>query len=46
MLESGALEIKFIHAGGSGGQNVNKVSTCAQLSYDLAARGVVRGDEE
>ncbi|MDR0881849.1 MAG: aminoacyl-tRNA hydrolase [Candidatus Adiutrix sp.] len=43
VVESAALEIKFIHAGGPGGQNVNKVSTCAQLSYDLNKSGLSPG---
>ena len=32
------VEESFIHSGGHGGQNVNKVSTCVQLRY---ARGHV-----
>ena len=43
MVEPAALEIKFIRAGGPGGQNVNKVSTCAQLSYDLNKSGLSQG---
>lgn len=31
-----AVEISFILAQGAGGQNVNKVSTCAQLRFDVA----------
>ena len=31
------LEEKFIHSGGSGGQNVNKVATCVQLRFDIRA---------
>ena len=30
------LKIKFIHAAGPGGQNVNKVATCAQIYFDVA----------
>jgi protein subunit release factor B len=29
----GRVEESFIHSGGHGGQNVNKVSTCVQLRY-------------
>ena len=31
-----AVEISFILAQGAGGQNVNKVATCAQLRFDVA----------
>jgi ribosome-associated protein len=34
-LDPGELEISFIRASGPGGQNVNKVSTAAQLRFDL-----------
>jgi ribosome-associated protein len=33
---AGLAEIRFIHASGPGGQNVNKVATAAQLRYDLS----------
>lgn len=35
-VESGLIEIKYIHSSGPGGQNVNKVATAAQLRYDLS----------
>ena len=34
-LDPAELEISFIRASGPGGQNVNKVSTAAQLRFDL-----------
>lgn len=30
------LQIRFVHASGPGGQNVNKVATAAQLRFDAA----------
>ena len=34
-LDPGELDISFVRASGPGGQNVNKVSTAAQLRFDL-----------
>jgi ribosome-associated protein len=36
-LDPGELTISFIRASGPGGQNVNKVSTAAQLRFNLVA---------
>lgn len=30
-IQEESLEEKFVHSGGAGGQNVNKVATCVQL---------------
>ena len=35
------LSISFVRAAGPGGQNVNKVSTAAQLRFDLAGSSVL-----
>ncbi len=37
ILDEADLEWRFIRASGPGGQNVNKVATAAQLSYDARA---------
>jgi ribosome-associated protein len=34
-IDADELEISFIRSSGPGGQNVNKVSTAAQLRFDL-----------
>ena len=36
-IDAGELEISFIRSSGPGGQNVNKVSTAAQLRFALEA---------
>ncbi len=36
-LDPAEIVIAFIRASGPGGQNVNKVSTAAQLRFDLGA---------
>ncbi len=36
-LASGEIEIRYIHASGPGGQNVNKVASAAQLRFPVRA---------
>ncbi|MEZ5765144.1 MAG: alternative ribosome rescue aminoacyl-tRNA hydrolase ArfB [Xanthobacteraceae bacterium] len=36
VLDENDLDISFVRASGPGGQNVNKLSTAAQLRYDIA----------
>jgi ribosome-associated protein len=36
-LDEDDLDISFVRASGPGGQNVNKLSTAAQLRYDVTA---------
>ena len=33
-IDESALEIRFVHASGPGGQNINKVSTAVELRFD------------
>src|SRR5215831_13115822 len=36
LLDDSEVEVSFIRASGPGGQNVNKVSSAAQLRFDLS----------
>jgi len=36
-IQEQEIEWQFIRSSGAGGQNVNKVSTCAQLIFDIKA---------
>jgi ribosome-associated protein len=36
VIDENDLDISFVRASGPGGQNVNKLSTAAQLRYDIA----------
>ena len=36
-IDEGDVRIEFVRSSGPGGQNVNKVSTAAQLRFDVAA---------
>jgi len=40
LLDDRELQIEFVRASGPGGQNVNKVSTAAQLRFDVRASAI------
>ena len=44
-IPSGELSIQFARSGGSGGQNVNKVSSKVDLRWDLASSASVTDEE-
>ena len=43
-IDESEIQIEFIHASGPGGQNVNKVSSAAQLRWNVRATAAL-GDE-
>ncbi|HVJ34278.1 MAG TPA: alternative ribosome rescue aminoacyl-tRNA hydrolase ArfB [Terriglobia bacterium] len=43
-LDDSEIEIRFIRASGPGGQNVNKLSTAAQLRFDVRRSPALRED--
>ena len=46
VLDEGDFEISFVRASGPGGQNVNKLSTAAQLRYAVARANLAADVEE
>lgn len=43
-IDDGEIEFEFVRSPGPGGQNVNKVSTAAQLRFDIAANDSLSDD--
>ncbi len=43
-IDDGELEFEFVRSPGPGGQNVNKVSTAAQLRFDITANASLTDD--
>jgi len=43
-IDEGELEFEFVRSPGPGGQNVNKVSTAAQLRFDITATASLSDD--
>jgi len=44
-IPAGELTISFARSGGSGGQNVNKVSSKVDLRWNIEASGVLGGED-
>ena len=44
-IPAGELAVSFARSGGSGGQNVNKVSSKVDLRWNVAASAVLREDD-